>query len=164
MKTPVKDIKGIISTLSSSIEEVDQWESAADTSKHQTEAIQEEMQKLGHVDDLDSRIQCCNKSLELKEGNDMIPFLQHEIPIMLEHQCLSLEIQQAHGVPTCPPRWNQREGDQLWLVMVNMLHYQVKEEVLWRAKDKGQIIWQGVWHVFPGLFQASHGLDGLLQD
>lgn len=114
-------------------ERVATLESAADTSKQHVKAFQEKIQLQKRIEDLDSRGRCCNVKilsiLKLKEGNDMIQFLQQEIPIMLEHQFPTLEIQRAHRVSTGLPRREQREGDQPWPVMVNILRYQVKEEI-----------------------------------
>ncbi len=105
-----------------------------------------------HIDDLDNRGRRCNVKIlgipELKEGDDMIQFLQQQIPVMLERQFPTLEIQRAHRVPTGPPRREQRVGDRPQPVMVNILRYQVKEDILWAAKEKGQISWQGARIMF----------------
>ncbi|KAI4893875.1 hypothetical protein NFI96_029753 [Prochilodus magdalenae] len=151
IKATVEDIEGKISTLNSRIDEAEErvaaLEGTAHTSKQRIEAIQEEMRKLmDHIDDLDNRGRRCNLKIlgipELKEGDDMIQFLQREIPEMLGHRFPTLEIQRAHRVPTGPPRRDQREGNRPRPVMVNLLRYQVKEEMLRRAREKGQILWQ----------------------
>ncbi|KAI4872606.1 hypothetical protein NFI96_005708 [Prochilodus magdalenae] len=157
IKATVEDIEGKISTLNSRIDEAEErvaaLEGTAHTSKQRIEAIQEEMRKLmDHIDDLDNRGRRCNLKIlgipELKEGDDMIQFLQREIPEMLGHRFPTLEIQRAHRVPTGPPRRDQREGNRPRPVMVNLLRYQVKEEMLRRAREKGQILWQGARIMF----------------
>lgn len=118
-------------------------ESAADTSKQHVKAFQEKIQQLQEcVEDLDNRERCCNVKIL------GIPGLKEEIPIMLEHRFLTLEIQRAHQVPTGPPRREQMEVDRLRPVMVNILHYQVKEEILRAAREKCQIMWQGARIMF----------------
>ena len=152
IKATVEVIEGKISSLSSRMDEAEErvaeLESAADTSKQQVSALQETVQRLQeHVEDLDNRGRRCNVKIlgipELKEGNDMIQFLQREIPTMLECQFPTLEMQRAHRIPTGPPRREQREGGQPRPVIINFLRYQVKEEILRAAREKGQIVWQG---------------------
>uniref|UniRef100_A0A3Q1CAE9 L1 transposable element RRM domain-containing protein n=1 Tax=Amphiprion ocellaris TaxID=80972 RepID=A0A3Q1CAE9_AMPOC len=156
IKATVEVIEGKISSLSSRMDEAEErvaeLEGAADMSKQQVSALQEMVQQLQeHMEDLDNR-RCCNVNIlglpELKEGNDMIQFFQQEIPIMLEHQFPKLEIQRAHRVPTGPPRREQRDGGQPRPAMVNFLRYQLKEEILRAAREKGQIIWQGTRLMF----------------
>lgn len=148
----MEEIKGKVSALSSRIEEVEkrvvELEDSADASKRQIEIIQKEMQKLrDHVCDLVNRGRRCNVKIlgipELKDKNDMIQFRQREIPVMLERQFPSLDIQWAHRVPTGLPRQDQWDGDWLRPILVNFLRYQVKEDILRAARDKGQVLWQG---------------------
>ena len=156
IKATVEDIEGKISTLSSRMDEAEKRiaavESTADTSEQHVKVFQEKIQLQERVEDLDNRGRRCNIKIlgipELKEGKDMIQFLQQEIPNMLEHRFPTLEIQRAHRVPTGPPKREQREGDRPRPVMVNMLRYQVKEEILRAAREKGQIMWQGARIMF----------------
>lgn len=159
IKATVEVIEGKISSLSSRMDEVEErvseLEGATDTSKQQVSALQEMVQRLQeHVEDLDNRGRRCNIKIlgipELKEGSDMIQFLQREIPTILERQFPTLEIQRAHRVPTGPPRREQREGGRPRPVMINFLRYQVKEEIL-RA------------HVLPRFFEEDYGAKGVLQ-
>lgn len=156
IKAAMGEIEEKIDILSSRVGEAESrvasLESAADLSKQQVDDIQKEVKRLqDHVDDLDNRGRRCNIKIlgiaERAEGNDMIQFLQREIPTMLEHQFETpLEIQRAHRVPTGPPRPSQ--GDRPRPIMVNMLRYQVKEEILRLARGKGQVTWHGAKIMF----------------
>lgn len=157
IKATVEDIEGRIGSLSSRMDEAEErvasLETTAGTSERHVKSLQDEVKQLrDRVEDLDNRGRRCNVKIlgipELKEGSDMIQFLQREIPTMLDLQSPSLEIQRAHRVPTGPPRREQREGGRPRPVLITMLRYQVKEELLRAARAKGEIVWQGARIMF----------------
>lgn len=159
IKTTVQEIEGKINALSARMEEVESrvatLEEATHASEQQLPTIQEEIKNLrNHIEDLDNRGRRCNIRIigipELIEGEDMIKFLQREIPIMLDLtlEPRTLDIQRAHRVPMGPPKRSRREGERPRPVMVNLLRYRDKEDILRAAREKGQILWRGAKIMF----------------
>ncbi|MEQ2199072.1 hypothetical protein XENOCAPTIV_024116, partial [Xenoophorus captivus] len=59
-----------------------------------------------------------------------------------------MEMQRGHCVPTGLSRCDDGERERPRLVIVNLLHYQDKEEILRAAREEGQILWQGAEIMF----------------
>lgn len=92
----------------------------------------EELEKVSaHLENFDNRGRRCNIKIiglpESKEGEEMIKFLQHELPVTLDHTFRELEIQHAHQVGA--PRRTQGETARPRSMMVHMFHYRDKEEI-----------------------------------
>ncbi|KAK7880392.1 hypothetical protein WMY93_032982 [Mugilogobius chulae] len=155
IKRTVRDLEIKVDSLNSRVEDTEQrivaLEESQDSSDQQLTTLREELQKMqNHLNDLEDRGRRCNIKIlglpESKEGNDMIKFLQQEIPAMLDHAFGTLEMQRAHRVPTGPPRRNP--GERPRPVMVNMLRYQDKEAILRIAREKKQVLWHGAKIMF----------------
>lgn len=158
IKATVEGIEQKINILNSRMDEAEArvatLEDTMDASKQHLDEVQTEIQKLrDHIDDLDNRGRCCNIKilgiLEEAEGDDMVQFLQREIPGTLERTFTTqLEIQRAHRVPTGRRRGERGTRERPRPVMVNMLRYQVKEEILRATREKRQIVWWGAKIMF----------------
>lgn len=155
IKSSIGVIEAKLGTLTTRVDDVEErvvaLEESRGTSETELVTFREELKKVrAHLDDLDNRGRRCNIKImglpEAKEGKDMIKFLQHELPLMLGHTFGELEIQRAHRVGA--PRRAQGERERPRPVMVNMLRYRDKEEILRVAREKGQITWQGVKIMF----------------
>lgn len=158
IKATVGEIEGKLGALSTRMDEAEErvavLETNADVTDQQLTTLREELQEMqNHLEDLDNRGRRCKIKIlgipEMQEGNDMITFLQKEIPVMLDHQFTgALEMQRAHRIPTGLPRRSQGQRERPQRVMVNMLRFQEKEEILCAARDKREIKWRGASVMF----------------
>uniref|UniRef100_A0A3Q2QL80 L1 transposable element RRM domain-containing protein n=1 Tax=Fundulus heteroclitus TaxID=8078 RepID=A0A3Q2QL80_FUNHE len=155
IKFSIREIEAKLGTLTTRVDDMEDrvvaLEESRDPSETELVTFGEELEKVrAQLDNLDNRGRRCNIKImglpESKEGKDMIKFLQHELPVMLYHTFGELEIQLAH--PVGAPSRAQGERERPRPVIVNMLRYRDKEEILLVAREKGQIIWQGVKIMF----------------
>ncbi|KAK6490190.1 hypothetical protein HHUSO_G4660 [Huso huso] len=117
-------------------ERTDSFAEALQTTLRQLEAVKE------RVEDLDNRGRRNNLRIlaipEDAEGNNMIQFLQNEIPKMLKHAFEGpLEIERAHRALAPKPR----EGQRPRAIILKLLMFQIKEEIIRRAREMRYLAW-----------------------